>query len=199
MLPNSLVTPLNKGHEAMAYLTYLIDNYSSSLPSIVAFLHSHRSGFYQAWHVDNPLHDNVLAMRTLQLDFVVRNGYANLRCNWNAGCLKRHRSSKHITIGIWADVFNGTSTPHPDKAMDLLDSLSPSASRRELGRLLDTHIEIGAACCAQFVVSRDQILRRPLDDYVKLRQWLLKTQEDDYHSGRVFEYSWHVIFGKDPV
>jgi hypothetical protein len=53
----------------MAYLTYLIDDYDA-LPSSMVFLHSHRDGFTVAWHVNAPLHDNVAAMRALQLDFV---------------------------------------------------------------------------------------------------------------------------------
>jgi hypothetical protein len=105
-----LATPLNKGHESMAYLTYLIDHYDA-LPSTVAFLHSHRAGFFLAWHVDAPLHDNVAAMRALQLDFVQRNGYVNLRCNWNPGCKAGHRLNRHITDQVWAEIFDGTSTP----------------------------------------------------------------------------------------
>ncbi|KAK5188338.1 hypothetical protein LTR47_011702 [Exophiala xenobiotica] len=60
-----LTTPVNKGREALAYLSYIIDNYNSSIPSIVTFLHAHRNGFFQAWHVDTPLHDNVAATRSL--------------------------------------------------------------------------------------------------------------------------------------
>ncbi|KAL6230613.1 hypothetical protein BDW75DRAFT_62600 [Aspergillus navahoensis] len=67
-----LKTPLNKGHESMAYLTYLIDHYDR-LPSTIAFIHSHRSGFLTAWHVDAPLHNNVAALWSLRLDFVQRN------------------------------------------------------------------------------------------------------------------------------
>lgn len=55
---SALTTPMNKGHEGMAYLSYIIDNYEN-LPSTLAFLHSHRNGFFAGWHTDTPLYDNV--------------------------------------------------------------------------------------------------------------------------------------------
>jgi hypothetical protein len=61
------------------------------------------------------------------------------------------------------------------------------------------NVGIASACCAQFAVSRDQVLKRPLEDYVKIRQWVMDTDRDDASSGRVMEYLWHVIFGKDLV
>ncbi|KAL7265980.1 hypothetical protein RUND412_011489, partial [Rhizina undulata] len=44
-LPNMLKTPENKGHEAMAYLTYLIDNYADP-PDVVLPIDPHQV----AWH-----------------------------------------------------------------------------------------------------------------------------------------------------
>ena len=58
---------------------------------------------------------------------------------------------------------------------------------------------IAAACCAQFAVSREQILERPLEDYVRYHQWLMNTTMSDEISGRIMEYAWHMIFGKEPV
>ncbi|CAG7926695.1 unnamed protein product [Penicillium olsonii] len=188
--PNTLTTPFNKGHESMAYFTYIIDNYDS-LPSTIAFLHAHRAGFLMAWHVDAPLHDNVLAMRNLQLDFVQRNGYANLRCNWNPGCKGKHRFNKHVTEQIWWDVFEGTSTPP-------LNMSSPTEVEYP-GTRYAKPTEIGAACCAQFAVSREQVHLRPREDYVKFRQWVMDTELSDASSGRVMEFMWHIIFGMDGV
>lgn len=170
----------------MAYFTYIIENYSN-LPSTIAFLHAHRSGFLMAWHVDAPLHDNVLAMRNLQTDFVQHNGYANLRCNWNPGCKGKHRFNAHVTEQIWMDVFDGTSTPPLN--------MSDSTQVEMPGVRYAKPAEIGAACCAQFAVSRERVLARPLEDYVKFRQWILDTELSDAHSGRVMEFMWHIIFG----
>ncbi|KAI9733244.1 MAG: hypothetical protein M1834_003328 [Cirrosporium novae-zelandiae] len=189
---DTLVTPLNKGHEAMAYLTYVIDNYDK-LASTIVFLHSHRSGFLTAWHVDSPMHDNVWAMQHLQLDFVQENGYVNLRCNWNPGCTKAQRkNNKHITWDVWQELFTNTSTPPAAAAAD-----SDSETGEKKAMYMPT--EVGAACCAQFAVSKKQVQQRPKDDYIQFRRWVIETKKDDAHSGRVMEYIWHVIFGKNAV
>lgn len=191
-----LTTPVNKGREAMAYLTYVIDNYDS-LPNIIAFLHSHRKGFLEAWHTDTPLHDNVVAMQSLQLDFVAQNGYVNLRCNTNPGCTKGFkRKNPHVDGEVFQEIFGGTSTM-PINATTVADEPTSSRQDREKARYI--HTGVAAACCAQFAVSRDQVLSRPLDDYVKIRQWVMETERDDAHSGRVMEYLWHIIFGKSAI
>ncbi|KAJ5947864.1 hypothetical protein N7466_000879 [Penicillium verhagenii] len=188
---NILTTPYNKGHEAMAYLTYVIDHYYV-LPSTIAFLHAHRSGFFMAWHVDAPLHDNVIAMQNLQTNFVEQNGYANLRCNWNPGCKADHRFNSHVTEEVWWDIFQGTSTPP-------LNMSSPYEIEQVGQNYIRKPDQIAAACCAQFAVSKDQVRRRPQDDYVRIRQWLLDTDLNDAKSGRVMEFLWHFIFGMDSV
>ena len=157
----------------MAYLSYVINNYNA-LPSTIAFLHSHRNGFLSAWHTDTPFHDNVEALRMLRLPFVQSNGYVNLRCNWNPGCLEAHRDNAHVTREIWKDVFAGTTTDQ-----------------------IEFPHKVGAGCCAQFAVSRDQVLQRPLKDYNHFRDWIMDTEATDAKSGRVMEFLWHVIFGKD--
>ncbi len=175
---------MNKGHESMAYLSYIIDHYDS-LPATLAFLHSHRAGFLTAWHTDTPLHDNVVALRTLQIPFVQENGYVNLRCNWNPGCEEAHRFNKHVTPAVWQDVFAGTSTLRTNLSSLNSETRAPA--------------QVAAACCAQFAVSRDRVRQRPLSDYERFRQWIIDTEMDDAKSGRVMEFLWHVIFGMDPV
>ena len=169
---------MNKGHEAMAYLTYIIDNYAS-LPSTMAFVHPHESGFLTAWHTDTPLHSNVDALSSLRLPFVQKNGYANLRCNRNPGCLEKHQKNKHVTAEIWGEIFGGTSN----------DKIGGH----------DVPPNIGAACCAQFAVSSSRVLERPLSDYEQFRQWIIDTELSDAKSGRVFEFLWHIIFGMPAV
>lgn len=192
---------MNKGHEAMAYLTYIIDHYAA-LPATLAFLHSHRSGFLRAWHVDAPLHDNAAGMRALQLDFVQRNGYVNLRCNPNPGCLRPVSGGiTFITEEVWREIFTGTSTDTTNTIMDADgNSTAPPVTLRGAANqqpLLPQRI--GAACCAQFAVSRDQVLKRPLEDYIQFRDWVMRTDSNDRISGRVMEYLWHIIFSMDAV
>jgi len=59
--------------------------------------------------------------------------------------------------------------------------------------------EIAAPCCAQFAVTREQILQRPLQAYRHFHDWLMRTELSDDVSGRVMEYAWHIIFGKGAV
>ncbi|KAL2369542.1 hypothetical protein RJ035_006146 [Blastomyces gilchristii] len=223
----ALTVPTNKGHESMAYLSYIIDNYHI-LPRTIAFLHAHRSGFLQAWHVDAPLHDNVIAMRTLRIDYVQHSGYVNLRCNWNPGCKKAHRINRHVTDEVWAEVFSGTSTPPRNQSSSSSSSAQislatvggggggGSGSGEEQGeesaaavagddtnhpllKTMDKPAEVAAACCAQFAMSREQVLKRPLEDYIHFRNWVISTEKDDASSGRVMEFLWHIIFGMDSV
>ncbi|OJD18778.1 hypothetical protein AJ78_01249 [Emergomyces pasteurianus Ep9510] len=199
-----LTTPVNKGHESMAYLTYIIDNYHN-LPRTIAFLHAHRSGYLRAWHVDAPLHDNAIALRLLQLDYVQLTGYVNLRCNWNPGCIKAHRINLHVTDKVWMEVFAGTGTApwnQSSSSSTMVGGSPPDANddnNRPLLQPMDKPKEVAAACCAQFAVSRDQVHKRSLNDYVQFRNWVLTTKLSDASSGRVMEYLWHIIFGMDAV
>lgn len=51
---------VNKGREPVVYLRYIVDHYST-LPSLIAFVHGHRT----SWHQQNPS-DIVVALRALQ-------------------------------------------------------------------------------------------------------------------------------------
>ncbi|KAI4747583.1 hypothetical protein E4T50_02112 [Aureobasidium sp. EXF-12298] len=172
-----LHTSRNKGREANVYLTYIVENYAK-LPSTVAFVHAHEN----ARHTDADGHSNVNSLSSLNIDFVQSNGYANLRCTANPGCPDgvrpfhdyhdaEDRRAEHAIADVWKELFGNSDVPKV----------------------------IGAACCAQFAVSRDQVRRRPLEFYVGALKWLYETPLDDDTSGRVFEHLWHIIFGQDPV
>jgi hypothetical protein len=155
----------------MAYLTYIIDFYTR-LPQTIVFLHSHHDGREKAWHTDAWSFDNVRSVKALQLHFVQSNGYVNLRCSWDPGCKPAHRYNAHVTPEVWEEIFvNSTHAP----------------------------AQIGAVCCAQFAVSREQVLARPLDDYLQFRKWIFDTELSDEKSGRVMEFLWHYIFGREAV
>ncbi|KAA8893684.1 hypothetical protein FN846DRAFT_913752, partial [Sphaerosporella brunnea] len=80
--PGALTVPINKGNEAMAYLTYLIDHYSA-LPDLVVFAHASLN----QWH-NNELqfYTTSLMLREFNYRRAQRLGYANLRCQWKPGC-----------------------------------------------------------------------------------------------------------------
>jgi hypothetical protein len=176
--PNApLTVPSNKGHEAMVYLTYLIDYYDN-LPDIAIFMHAHRKSWHQAGLLE---HDGAETVRRLSSSRVLREGYMNLRCEWNPGCPrwlhpsnpnpKTMKAEEPVMAQAWTELFPGIPVP------DVL----------------------AQPCCAQFALSKQQILSVPQKDLVSYRDWLLHTRYADDVSGRVFEYLWQFIFAKTPV
>ncbi|CAK41965.1 uncharacterized protein An14g02280 [Aspergillus niger] len=173
-------TPKNKGRESLAYLQYIVDHYDD-LPSTIVFLHSHKDGWPGAWHTDTMAYSNVDSIRALQTDFVQRNGYVNLRCQQTPGCPDEIRpfrdppqfgkTAERVYAQAWVELFNNTNVPDV----------------------------VGVACCSQFAVSREQVLKRPLEHYTWFYDWVLNTGLSDDLSAHVMEYTWHIIFGKDPV
>ncbi|KAF2740152.1 hypothetical protein EJ04DRAFT_518942 [Polyplosphaeria fusca] len=173
-----LTVPKNKGRESMVYLTFIIDNYEK-LPDNILFIHPQR---YQ-WHNDDPDYDGLPMLRHFQLAYLEKEGYVNIRCAWSLGCpaeikpleeAGEHRAAVHAG-GDYKNSF---------------ELLFP-------GKEVPKHV--GVSCCAQFAATKDKILQRPKSDYEHYRNWLLETDLDDSISGRILEYSWHMIFGKESV
>ena len=173
-------TAVNKGRESLAYLTYIIEHYDDGLGETMAFVHAHRDGYPRAWHVDAPDHSNVEALRLLQPSYVQEVGYTNMRCQLQPGCPREifprrsppdpEKEAENAMVGAWRYMFPGVQVPHA----------------------------LGAPCCAQFAVSATQLRQRSKEEYVRYREWVLKTDLSDAVSGRVMEFLWHVIFGRPP-
>ena len=181
-----LHTTGNKGHEASVYLTYIIENYYN-LPSIVVFIHSHQKHKHGTRDIqfEGIDYDNIETIRALKLDFVKKIGYANLRCMANPGC---------------------PAEIQPFRPAEERDPLRPQeAAMSDAWKELfgddesDVPRIIAAPCCGQFAVSKEQILERRKDEYERYLKWLYDTPLDDFTSGRIFEYLWHIIFGKSAV
>ncbi|KAF2181981.1 hypothetical protein K469DRAFT_587523 [Zopfia rhizophila CBS 207.26] len=173
-----LTVPKNKGRESMVYLTFIIENYDK-LPDNILFIHPNR---YQ-WHNDDPDYDGLPMLRHFQIPYLEEEGYVNIRCAWSLGCPSEirplaeegeHRAAVHAG-GDYKKAF---------------EKLFP-------GKPVPKYV--GVSCCAQFAATREKILERPKSNYVYYREWLLSTDLDDAISGRILEYSWHMIFGKEPV
>ncbi|KAF2822030.1 hypothetical protein CC86DRAFT_94696 [Ophiobolus disseminans] len=173
-----LTVPKNKGRESMVYLTYIIDHYDS-LPDNVLFIHPNR---YQ-WHNDDPDYDGLPMLRHFQLPYLEEQGYVNIRCAWSMGCPNEikpfaeegeHREAVHAG-GDYKKAFQ---------------HLFPEKTVPET---------VGVSCCAQFAATREKIRERKREEYVRYREWIVDTELEDNISGRVLEYSWHMIFGKPPV
>lgn len=171
--PEALLhTPVNKGHEAMAYLTYIIDAYDG-LPDVSIFMHSHDA----TWHNNDLLNlSSAAIVRRLNPERVIREGYMNLRCHWEPGCPDwmhpdeptwDSQKQEQVVIGeAWKELFPNEPVPHT----------------------------LSSACCAQFAVSKDSIRETSLERWTEIREWLRTTSISDHDSGRVFEYFWPFLF-----
>lgn len=197
-----LKVPANKGREAMVYLTYvvllyglylgnrwthppntrincryLVDRYDT-LPDISIFLHASR---FQ-WHNDNPDYDGLLSLRNLSFPYIREEGYVNLRCVWVLGCPVELRPAMDAFVAAIRDPATDQEKTIQEIFKSAFEELLPGMPVPE---------EVGVPCCSQFAVTRDTIKRRPREDYVRFRNWLIKTELSDGLSGRVLEYSWH--------
>lgn len=170
------VVPLNKGNEAMAYLTYIIDHYHR-LPDVIFFHHSHA----KSWHQSLSSFEEVTSLRT---SYVRQAGYVSPRCL--PGCeniipIAAHGAPLNVLDRYGRDV----------RLAALFDAfVNRTAGERVPGR-------IAAPCCAQFAVSRERVLRREREWWVRLRQWLIDTPLGDMESGRLLEYTWHFWMGAE--
>jgi Protein of unknown function (DUF3431) len=173
---DSLRIPKNKGHEAMVYLTYIIDHYDD-LPDTSIFFHPHRI----TWHNNVLLNlDTVFTIESLSDARVAREGYFNARCHHDPGCPD------------WLHL------DRPEAEWDLIKKTEERFFTREVWQELHPGAPFPASisqpCCAQFAVSKDRIRERSHAEYLRYREWLLKTDLPDEISGRIMEYTWQYIF-----
>lgn len=57
---------------------------------------------------------------------------------------------------------------------------------------------LGELCCAQFVVSRSLIKQHPKKMYSDAFKWIMNTNLDYEITGRLFEWTWRIIFNPSP-
>ena len=183
--PTGLRTSMNKAREAMPYLAYIVDNYPN-FTDVNVFMHPHRMGMPQAWHNDARQHDAVHMINDLKLGTVLERGYVNLRCNNEVGCPDeihpfrdpplKEKDAEHAYPFFYSYFFNTT--------IDQMKEQIPI---------------VATQCCAQFAVSKTELLKRPKSEYERYKTFLEETPYDDQTSGRVMEYMWHIIFGREAV
>lgn len=169
---------INKGHEAAFYLQYIIDHYNDEhLPDFMVFVHDHR----RAWHNSDVADRSILhLLRDLQWDYVRQEGFVNLRCQTKPNCPSILPLHGLLTPGKMETIFHDAWA---------------ALFQPEFGEMP----AIAATCCAQFVVSKQAVHQRPLQFYESAKRWILDSESSDWSIGRVFEYTWHIIFGKSAI
>ncbi|RVD86643.1 uncharacterized protein DFL_004907 [Arthrobotrys flagrans] len=126
----------------------------------------------------------VPVLRNLRLSYIDRVGFVPLRCTWTLGCPSELKPTNPFTTRV--DDRSHTEEVYAEAFRQLFPNMT----------IPDV---VGAACGGQFALTKWKVLERPLEDYVRYRQWLMDTPLPDAISGRVFEYSWHIMFGKPYV
>ncbi|CAK7219506.1 hypothetical protein SEUCBS140593_003911 [Sporothrix eucalyptigena] len=175
-LSPDLAVPVNKGNEAMVYLTYIIDHYDT-LADVVLFHHGHRRGWHQAM-------DSIDEVRQLRPQYVARRGYASLRCL--PGC------ENIIVLADYAVERSQFQRYGRDVHLTTLldDFLDKDAGER-------VPVKLASPCCAQFAASRKAIQRRSRAWWTSLRQWVVDTPLSNMESGRLMEHTWHMWLGNE--
>ncbi|EPE34414.1 hypothetical protein GLAREA_10108 [Glarea lozoyensis ATCC 20868] len=170
-----LTVPINRGNEAMVYLTYIIQNYVDSLPDIMFFHHHHENAWHQLLTASHEI-------TYLKDQFVMDSGYVSPRC-----------------LGSCENVIELSGNYIP--LSDLEDAIPRET---QIGSFLMEFLgwipeKIASPCCAQFAVSREAVYRRSLDEWKSIRKWLEETKLSSSSSGRVLEHTWHILFGMESI
>lgn len=172
--PN-LAVPQNQGREAMAYLTYIIDNYDT-LPDYVIFTHGHM----RSWHQLEPLPAKIRALNLTALD---DESYISLRCGSQMGCEKQpYIDTKHPNWSGEGQMCNFFQKVLPYEKCPRYVSYK---------------------CCAQHAVTRKAIQWRTKEDWIRIREPLMHDLkaagvQTNWLGGMYYEKFWHVLFGMPP-
>ena len=126
-------------------------------------------------------------LQNLRLKHVDEQGYVSLRCHWFQGC--------PVTVNLTSSPYLDPLKENPTTDFDHLYT----STLHYLLPTLPIPKAVGAPCCSQFAVTASAIRKHKKGVYVKIRKWLIDTQLDDYDSGRVLEYMWHILFGKEAI
>lgn len=160
---------INKGKEALAYLTFIVDHYQN-LPDHTIFLHGHN----ESRHSES-------LIQILQNFKWGYKGYMNLNWCKNQRCRVRTYRNYSLTFMDNDDVRR-ILYRYWDETLGIF-----------LGRLPSS---ISFYCCAQFVATKNAIRNRSLEFYKYLQEWIINTSASDYDSSRLLEYTWPIIMGE---
>ena len=158
----------NLGREASSYLKFILQNYDR-LPRYVAFLHGHETAWHQRENIVQRL--NRFAAESCP------KGYITLNNNWiwnteGNSTVDLARTDKLGYSDVWGYLFQEELGPAPTE---------------------DAYFDHD--CCAQFIVSREAILRHDKKSYQKWYDFLMQEPKNTWRT-ILFEHVWHMIFGE---
>ena len=164
---------VDRGRVADAYLRWIIENYNK-LPETMVFLPPENQPSTSGARIRSEI-------PKLRVPFIQSSGFAPLKCPSVEMCEKlirpfhsppyELRTMEEPMGNVWKQLFG------EDKMREDLATL-PSA---------------------ELAVSKAQVQKRSVDEYLKVWTWLNKTIMDDDSAGLVIEYLWPFLFGKDAL
>ena len=187
--------PINKGKEAMTYLTFLIQYYDD-LPDKMFFFHGHN----QSWHQPlglKPLLAKVTWERVeeylniLGCDLMRDDG---LIAAFTPGEFK---NTRFYSVPLIKMVLLGTSMPLPflDSGLPYFAAMWRELNMKQYGyQDINDRVPLQDFGCSQFLVGKKTVLKWPKEAYVALRNWVMYNPADSQRTGWVFEHSWHAVF-----
>jgi hypothetical protein len=165
----------DKGRVANVYLVWIVENYNN-MPETLVFLPP--ADMYKRETLNH--HD---ALTRLQTPYIQQSGFANLRCPFQKS--KTSCNDK---------VFKPHEPPHEFRT---LEASIPKVWEQLFGNKTDVPQQIATVLGADFAVSKAQVHKRSVEEYLRYWTWLNRTIMDDDSAGLLFEYIWHIVFGKE--
>jgi hypothetical protein len=170
----------NVANEASSYLFYIIENYDN-LPENIIFIHDEN----ESWHHDGKITDNIYKW----IDEYEKKGktyyeFNNMIINKNGENMPKDLYNTNVAYkNFWDNVM-----------------------RNYIGEYETCTPEKGT-CCAQYIISRNNILDKPKKFYEDFYNWLIDNtngegngDSNDIYSGnmtgRYAEWSWRFIFNE---
>lgn len=173
----------NLANEASSYLHYIIKRYEN-LPKTTVFIHDED----ESWHHDGKLTERLKYYLGLFSSKKMKYYEFNNIVFEDFGSFGTNSELKHFNekCGFWDTVFKGFGD-------------------------IDDRLPITRRCCAQFIVSREAILRHPIEFYQNYYNWLIENSEpgtggcanqfnpkSSYNTGRYAEWTWFALFNDRP-
>jgi hypothetical protein len=167
----------DKGRIANTYLVWIVENYNN-IPETLVFLPP--ADTYRRNTLNH--HD---ALIRLQPPFIQQSGFANLRC-----------PSQKSPTSCNDKVLKPHEPPHEFRT---LEANIPKIWEQLFGNTTHVPQQIATVLGAEFAVSKAQVQKRSVEEYLRYWTWLNKTIMDDDSAGLLFEYIWPIVFGKDAI
>jgi hypothetical protein len=164
----------DKGRIASAYLRWIVEHYNH-LPETTVFLPPTDPFVKDTFDLRD-------AISSLQIPFIQTSGYANLHCP--------------VTKSLTTCNDKVLNVAKPSHEFRVLEAKIPAIWEELFDKEVAVPERLASVLGATFVVSREQLRKRSVEELVKFWTWLEKTIMDDDSAGLVWEYLWHVVFGK---